>query len=59
MEERGKSPFDKHLVAQPHTPRLVTADQDLAKPIIQTEKEEKTPKKIVISEICTVDICSS
>lgn len=59
MQERGESPFDKHLVAQSQGPRLVTADQDLAKPIIWTEKEEETPKTIVISEICTVDVCSS
>lgn len=38
---------------------LVPADQDLPKPIIQMEKEEKTPKNIVGSEICRGDICSS
>lgn len=59
VQERGKSPFDKGLVTQPHMPSLVPADHDLPKPIILTEKEEKTPKNIVGSEICTVDICSS
>lgn len=59
MQERGQRPFDNHLVARPQAPRLVTADQDPAKPIIQTEKEEETPEKRVASEICTADICSS
>lgn len=56
----GKSPFDKDLVTRLQMPRLVPADQDLSKPIIQTEKgEKKTPKNRVSSEICTVDVCSS
>lgn len=59
MQERGKSPFAKGLVTQPQIPSLVPADQDLPKPVTETEKEEKTPKKRVSSEICTVDICSS
>lgn len=59
MQGRGQSPCDKHLVAQWQMPRLMTADQDLTKPIIQMEKEEATPKTTVISEICTVDIFPS
>lgn len=55
MQERGKSSFDKHLVAQSLASRFMTADQDIVKPIIWMEKEE-TPKTIVIYEICTVDI---
>lgn len=61
MQERGTSPFDQDLVTQLQMPRLVSADQDLPKPIIQTEEEEKkdTKKNLVSSEICTVDVCSS
>lgn len=55
-QERPKSPFDKCLVTQPQMPSLVPTDQDLPKPIIQTEKEEKTPKHTASSEISTVAI---
>lgn len=41
MQKRGKSPFVKDLVTQSQMPSLVPADA-----IIQTEKEEKTPKNI-------------
>lgn len=59
MRERGKGALDRDVVAQPQMPRLVKADNRLPKPIIQMEKEEEMPPNRVISEICTVDICSS
>lgn len=46
MRERGKSPFDKDLGTQLQMPRLVPADQNLPKPIIQTEKGEERHQKI-------------
>lgn len=59
MRERAKSPRDRGLVTQRQIPSLVPAERDLPKPMIQMEKEEKTPKTKVSSEICPVGICSS